>query len=178
MNVNIVSPEEQLARGSLSGSMSPISIAVRSTDFRRSHSRSDSMRKFVLSTRTGSGSIDLTDHDVKLHCPRPVHKSPRTSTSMKDAPLQISIPPFEEEQLQFYRLGNFFVQVESQDDDTDVVTWWPPVSPTDQDLKTPDQVLRDQYRHRFFQESGFDHCSETQMSSPSIKDDDNDVVLK
>ena len=95
MNVNAVSPDEQLARGSLSGSMSPISIAVRSTDFRRSHSRSDSMRKFVLSTRTGSGSIDLTDHDVKLHCPRPVYKSPRSSSSMKDGPLQISIPPFE-----------------------------------------------------------------------------------
>lgn len=156
---------------SVSRSMSPMSIAIKSSDIRRSRDCS-STRKHVLLTRTRSNSIELVDHDfncvfgpaLKKGVACSINSSPSVSR-----PTSLSIPTLEEENHPFARKGNVFIHIETHDNDAEDIAICP-VSPTDFDVSSPTLILRDQYRRRFFQESGFNLLPE--IRTPTAKLDE------
>jgi len=161
---------------SFSGSMSPMSIAIKSSDIRRSRDCSG-MRKHVLLARARSNSIDLVDHDYHCSLPpaikkgdakSPLNSSVYSGSSNFTRPTPLSIPSFEEEDHKFFRQGNMFIHIETRDNASDEISFWPPVSPTDLEISSPNLVLKDQYRRRFFQKSGFNLLSELRTPTSKI----------
>lgn len=112
-------------------SASPTSIARKSTDFRQREK--DTMRKQAL-LANASSSLELSTDSADNYANR--------------SGLSIEVPVKGKS---VSRDGSFFLQLDLE---TEEVVRWPPVSPTDLSVSSPDDIMRENYRRRFFEEVG------------------------